>query len=198
AQVNCVDCHVGPGATGFVRAKAAGTRQLMEVVFNRVHEPIPSAMETGRLVPSRDTCEHCHWSQMFDASKLRVIFHFKDDEANTQTQTVLMMLTGGGNSGGIHGKHLGAGIEIRYAATDSNRQTIPWVEYRDRRTGEVRTFLADGSKDASFASLPRFQMECVDCHNRPTHTFELPERAIDEQLGLGRISASLPFIKKKA
>src|SRR5262249_47975349 len=72
AQVLCVDCHVGPGATGFVRAKAAGTRQLMEVVFNRIHEPIPSAMETGRLVPSRDTCEHCHWSQIFAGSKMRV------------------------------------------------------------------------------------------------------------------------------
>jgi hypothetical protein len=198
AQVLCVDCHVGPGTTGFVKAKAAGTRQLMEVVFNRVHEPIPSAMETNRLVPSRDTCEHCHWSQMFDASKLRVIFHFKDDAENTQTQTVLMMLTGGGDKGGIHGKHLGAGIEIRYAAADGKRQTIPWVEYRNRGTGEVRTFLADGSKDASVANLPRYRMECVDCHNRPTHTFELPERALDTELGLGRISPSLPFIKKKA
>src|SRR5262249_13936704 len=104
ARVLCVECHVGPGAAGFVRAKAAGTRQLMEVVFNRVQEPIPSAMETNRLVPSRDTCEHCHWSQLFAASKLRVIFHFKDDELNTQSQTVLMMLTGGGDTGGIHGK----------------------------------------------------------------------------------------------
>jgi hypothetical protein len=41
-------------------------------------------------------------------------------------------------------------------------------------------------------------MECVDCHNRPTHTFELPERAVDKAMGLGRISRTLPFIKKKA
>jgi hypothetical protein len=41
-------------------------------------------------------------------------------------------------------------------------------------------------------------MECVDCHNRPTHTFELPERAVDENLGLGRISPTLPYIRKKA
>jgi len=198
AQVLCVDCHVGPGATGWVRSKAAGTRQLMDVVFNRVHKPIASAMETSRLVPSGDTCEHCHWSQIFDASKLRVIFHFKDDEENTQTQTVLMMLTGGGGTGGIHGKHVGPGIEIRYAAADGKRQTIPWVEYRNRSTGEVRTFLAAGSNDTSIASLSRYRMECVDCHNRPTHTFELPDRAVDAELGLGRISWSLPFIKKKA
>jgi len=198
AQVLCVDCHVSPGAAGGVKSKAAGTRQLMDVVFNRVHNPIASAMETNRLVPSRDTCEQCHWPQMFVASKLRVIFHFQDDAANSQTQTVLMMLTGGGDKGGIHGKHLGAGIEIRYAAADSKRQTIPWVEYRNRSTGEVRTFLEDGSSNQSVANLPRYRMECVDCHNRPTHTFELPERAVDAALGLGRISPSLPFIKKKA
>jgi hypothetical protein len=40
-------------------------------------------------------------------------------------------------------------------------------------------------------------MECVDCHNRPTHTFSLPERALDKALAGGAISTSLPFIKKK-
>src|SRR5271169_2084109 len=198
ARVECVDCHVGPGAVGWVESKKAGTRQLRDVVFHRVHYPIESAMESNRLVPSRDTCEQCHWPQKFDAVKLRVIFHFQDDAANTQTQTVLMMLTGGGDLGGIHGKHLGAGVEIHYAAADAKRQTIPWVEYRNRNTGETRSFLADGSTAESVASLPRYQMECVDCHNRPTHTFELPERAVDEALGLGRISPTLPFIKKKA
>jgi nitrate/TMAO reductase-like tetraheme cytochrome c subunit len=198
ASVECVDCHVAPGATGWVESKKAGTRQLMDVVFNRAKYPIESAMESNRLVPSRGTCEQCHWPQKFDAVKLRVIFHFQDDTANTQTQTVLMMLTGGGDLGGIHGKHLGPKVEIHYAAADAKRQTIPWVEYRNRNTGETQSFLADGSTAQSVASLPRHQMECVDCHNRPTHAFELPERAVDEAMGLGRISPTLPFIKKKA
>jgi hypothetical protein len=198
ARVECVECHVTPGAGGWVASKRAGTRQLMDVVFNRVHYPIESAMESNRLVPSRGTCEQCHWPQKFDAVKLRVIFHFQDDAANTQTQTVLMMLTGGGDLGGIHGKHMRPGVQIQYAAADAKRQTIPWVEYRDGNTGETRTFLADGSTVQSVAGLPRHQMECVDCHNRPTHTFELPERAIDQAMGVGRISPSLPLIKKEA
>ena len=198
ANVLCVDCHVGPGAEGWVQSKVAGTRQLMDVVFNRVHYPIESAMESNRLVPSRGTCEQCHWPQQFDSTKLRVIFHFQDDETNTQTQTALMMLTGGGDLGGIHGAHLAPGVEIHYAASDKQRQTIPWVEYRNGKTGEVRTFLADGSTAKSVASLPRYQMQCVDCHNRPTHTFELPERAVDQAMGLGRISPTLPYVKKKA
>ena len=198
ARVECVDCHVAPGATGWVASKMAGTRQLRDVVFHRVHYPIESAMETNRLVPSRVTCEQCHWPQKFDSVKLRVIYHFQDDATNTQTQTVLMMLTGGGDLGGIHGKHLGPGVEIRYANADPQRQTIPWVEYRNQSTGEARTFLADGSTVRSVANLPRHVMQCVDCHNRPTHTFELPERAVDTAMGLGRISPALPFIKKKA
>jgi len=198
ARVECVDCHVASGATGWLASKKAGTRQLIDTVFHRVHYPIESAMESNRLVPARETCERCHWPQMFDAVKLRVIFHFKDDEANTQTQTALMMLTGGGTLGGIHGKHLGPGIEIHYAAADPKRQTIPLVEYRNQSTGETHTFLADGATAKSVASLPRYQMQCVDCHNRPTHTFELPERAVDNAMGFGEISPTLPFIKKKA
>ncbi len=198
ARVECVDCHVAPGAAGWVASKMAGTRQLRDVVFHRVHYPIESAMERNRLVPSRVTCEQCHWPQKFDSVKLRVIYHFQDDATNTQTQTVLMMLTGGGDLGGIHGKHVGPGVEISYASADPKRQTIPWVEYRNRNTSEVRTFLADGATSQSVANLPRHAMQCVDCHNRPTHTFELPERAVDEAMGLGRISPTLPFVKKKA
>ena len=185
AQVECVDCHVSPGAVGWVKSKEAGTRQLRDVVFHRVKYPIESAMESNRLVPSRGTCEQCHWPQKFDSVRLRVIYHFQDDAANTQTQTVLMMLTGGGDLGGIHGKHLGPGVEISYANADPKRQTIPWVEYRNRNTGENRTFLADGSTAQSVANLPRHVMQCVDCHNRPTHTFELPERAVDDSHGAG-------------
>ena len=198
ARVDCVGCHVAPGAAGWLESKKGGTRQLIDTVFKRVHYPIESAMESNRLVPARGTCEQCHWPQMFDSTKLRVIFHFKDDAANTQTQTVLTMLTGGGNLGGIHGKHLGPGVEIHYAAADPKRQTIPWVEYRNRNTGETHTFLADGSTAQSVVGLPRYQMQCVDCHNRPTHAFELPERAVDTAMGLGQIPTTLPFIKKKA
>src|SRR5258708_40250360 len=87
---------------------------------------IESAMETNRLVPSRLTCEQCHWPQKFDAVKLRVIFHFKDDANNTQTQTALMMLTGGGDLGGLPGKAFRPGAEIHYATSAPARQAIPW------------------------------------------------------------------------
>jgi hypothetical protein len=126
-----------------------------------------------------------------------VIAKYKDDESNTPTQTVLMMLMGGGRNGGVHGAHLGPGVRMRYAAADKKRQNIPWVEYRNADTRVTRTYLASDAKPDSVRSLPTFEMQCVDCHNRPTHTFELPERAMDKAMAGGDIPVTLPFVKKK-
>ena len=60
-------------------------------------------------------------------------------------------------------------------------------------------YISEDSK-ATPADLARGEtraMDCIDCHNRPTHAFELPERAVDRALVEGRISSALPFIKKK-
>src|ERR1035438_5236938 len=38
----------------------------------------------------------------------------------------------------------------------------------------------------------------MDCHNRPAHSYDLPERAVDKAMNNGLISAALPFVKKKA
>ena len=198
ARVECVECHVAPGASAWFKSKLAGTRQLVRTVMNDYHRPIRSALEINRLIPARETCEQCHWPQNFNGVRLRVIPEYKDDESNTRSLTVLMMLTGGNRYGGIHGAHVGPGIEIRYAAADAKRQTIPWVEYRNNSTGERKTFLADATKADADASLPRYVMQCVDCHNRPTHTFELPERAVNRAMAFGRLPGSLPYLKKKS
>jgi len=197
SRVECVECHVAPGAAGWVTSKAAGTRQLIETVLNTYRRPIPSALESNRLVPARETCENCHWPQAFGGVRLRVFSKYADDEANTRTQTVLMMMVGGGKFAGIHGAHVGRGVHIRYAAVDGARQTIPWVEYRNTTTGAVQTYVSSDSTADSLNALPKYEMQCVDCHNRPTHTFDLPDRAMDKALALGEIAVTLPYVKKK-
>ena len=107
-----------------------------------------------------------------------------------------MMLVGSRRIGGIHGAHIGPGVHIRYAAPDKKRQTIPWVEYRNTTTGVTRTYLAEGAKPDAIQSLPAFDMQCVDCHNRAAHSFELPGRAVDAAMARGDIPAELPFVKK--
>jgi nitrate/TMAO reductase-like tetraheme cytochrome c subunit len=198
ARVTCVECHVAPGVSGWVASKMAGSRQLFEVLFASYPRPIPSAIETDRLVPARETCEQCHWPEQFGAAKLRVVPKFAEDEANTETQTVLMMMVGGSRAGGIHGKHFGPGIEVRYAASDAKRQTIPWVEYKDTKSGRSRVFLAKDATEAAAASLPKHEMQCVDCHNRPTHAFAPPDRALDAGFSGGWLPTTLPRLKKTA
>jgi nitrate/TMAO reductase-like tetraheme cytochrome c subunit len=197
ARVACVECHVVPGAAGWIASKSAGTRQLMETLLNSYRRPIPGAIESNRLVPATQTCENCHWPEKFGSARLRVVTNYAEDEKNTRTQTVLMMIVGGSKFAGIHGMHFGPGIQIRFAAADAQRQGIPWVEYRNNNTGTIRTFVAEGTNPDSYKNLPVYQMECVDCHNRPTHTFELPERGMNTALALGELSSTLPFVKKK-
>jgi len=197
SKVECVGCHVAPGLSGWVDSKANGTRQLVETVMNSSPRPIPSALESSRLVPARETCENCHWPQKFGGVTLRVINKYAEDEANTRTQTVLMMMIGGNKFEGIHGAHLGPGIHIRFAVADAKRQGIPWIEYRNANTGVVKTFASAGSPADPAMTLPKFEMQCVDCHNRPTHTFDMPEGAMDKALARGDIAITLPYIKKR-
>ena len=198
ARVTCVECHVAPGVGGWLQSKMAGSRQLMEVIFDSYPRPIPSALETNRLVPATQTCEQCHWRERPGSVRLRLISQFSEDEANTETKTVLTMMVGGGDLGGIHGGHMGPGVQIRYATSDAKRQVIPWVDYKNDRKKEARTYLATNAKAADVEALPKHTMQCVDCHNRPTHAFDSPERATDKALARGQMSSSLPFLRKKS
>ena len=137
SRVECVECHVAPGAAGWVNSKAAGTRQLVETVLNTYRRPIPSALESNRLVPARQTCENCHWPQAFGGVRLRVFNKYADDEANTRAQTVMLMLIGGGKIAGIHGAHVGPGIHIRYAATDGAGKPFPGLNIAMKTVGRA-------------------------------------------------------------
>ena len=59
SRVECVECHVAPGAAGWISSKTNGIRQLVETVLNTYPRPIPSALESNRLVPATETCENC-------------------------------------------------------------------------------------------------------------------------------------------
>src|SRR3954447_10254687 len=166
SRVECVKCHIGPGAGWFVKSKISGARQLLAVSFKTYPKPIPTPVHNLR--PARDTCESCHWPQKYGEDRIRVINKFADDETNSQTKTVLLMKIGGGNHGiGIHGTHLGPGVRIRYAATDEQRQNIPWVEYN----GPGRqTLYATADAKPNGGGAPIREMDCMDCHNRPAHS----------------------------
>src|SRR5215467_981628 len=121
ARVECVQCHIGSGATWFVRSKLAGTGQVFAVMFNNYPRPIP--VPVRNLRSAHETCEACHWSQKFGGDRVKDIPNYGNDEQNTLSHTVLLLHVGGGPYGvGIHGRHLGEGVRVRYYASDEKRQ----------------------------------------------------------------------------
>jgi hypothetical protein len=198
ARVPCVECHIGPGAPWFVRSKISGSYQVLAVTFNLYPRPIPTPIHNLR--PARETCEQCHWPERFSGDKLVIKTKFADDEKNSVTQTVLLVHIGGRSLDrklvGIHGRHLGL---VAYLPADSKRQEIPWVSYRNE-DGTVAEFASTETppKADLLAYGARRTMDCMDCHNRPTHTFDMPESAVNREMAAGRISSSLPFIHKVA
>jgi len=190
SHVECVECHIGPGASGWFTAKIAGIHQLVDVTFDRFHRPIESAIESNRLVRSVETCERCHARERDLGSSVKIRTSFRDDEANTRAETVLTM-----REGDIHRAHVGPGVRIRYAPADPKRQTIQWVEYTDGK-GQTSAYSAAGVDAKVIAGLPKYDMQCVDCHNRAAHSFQAPSRAVDSALDSGEVPSSLPFVRK--
>jgi hypothetical protein len=192
-RVACVECHIGGGASWFIRSKFSGVRQVFAVTFHRYPRPIPAPVQNLR--PARETCESCHWPGKSSGYQLRLISKFASDEPNTPLKTVLLMKIGGGeDSWGIHGVHLGSGVRIEYAS-DASRQNIRWVRYT--RSGQSTEYAAEGFTRKELPALQQRVMDCTDCHNRPGHNFEAPEAALDRALADGRIPATLPSIKKQ-
>jgi hypothetical protein len=199
SRIACTECHIGEGAGWFVRSKLSGTRQLFAVAFKTYSRPIPSPVE--HLRPARETCEQCHWPQRFVGDRLLVHIKYAEDEKNTPSTTVLSLKIGGSRLGGgvgIHGRHLDGKSRISYVATDERRQVIPAVAYLDDDGKKVDFVSTEVRTTAEQLAVGEHrEMDCIDCHNRPTHIFELPDRALDRALSEGLISPELPFVKKK-
>ena len=199
SRVTCVQCHIGPGASWFAKSKISGARQVLAVSFHTYSRPIPSPVQNLR--PARDTCEQCHWPEKFHGDKVRRIYEFAADEKNTESVTVMQVHVGGGSerlgiAQGIHW-HMNVANEVEYIATDEKRQVIPWVRVKDR-FGNVREFSAEGVTAEQLAKGERRRMDCMDCHNRPSHPMAAtPERAIDELIARGAIPRTLPFVRRE-
>jgi len=193
ARVKCVECHIGPGASWFVKSKLSGSWQLVSVTFGLYPRPIPTPVHDLR--PARDTCEQCHWPTKFVGDRLVVRTHHADDAASTTTKTVLLLHVGGQQGvkvKGIH-RHVDPGVRIRYLS-DAKRERIGTVELADA-DGSKRRFEIQGDPIAD----PRWrEMDCVDCHNRPTHQYRSPEEEVDAAIEAGRIDRALPFVRREA
>ncbi|HVK39348.1 MAG TPA: NapC/NirT family cytochrome c [Candidatus Kapabacteria bacterium] len=201
ARVRCVDCHVGPGAGWYVRSKLSGAYQVYAATFNLYPKPIPTPV--ANLRPAQHTCEQCHWPAKFFGAQLKEFNRFGYDEANTPRHTRMLIKTGGGSAEGgqvqgIHW-HMNIANEISYVSTDDQRQRIPWVRMKSK-DGKVEEYFLQGMPDklGDLAKRPLRTMDCIDCHNRPSHIYNPPDLSVDKALFAGRIDKSLPFVKRQS
>lgn len=200
ARVTCAGCHVGPGAEWYVKSKLSGAYQVYAVLLNKYPRPIPTPIENLR--PAQETCEQCHWPEKFFGGQLVTRIHFAADEGNTRAETVMLVKTGGGSpfhgpSQGIHW-HMNINNKVTYVELDPRRQIIPWVRV-EHPDGRVIEYVSKENPITPevLAAAPRRRMDCMDCHNRPSHVFLSPDRAMNLVLLRGRVDPELPFIKRR-
>ncbi len=202
ARVKCVDCHIGPGAGWYAKSKFSGLYQVYAVLANVYPRPLSTPIKDLR--PVQEDCQTCHWPRAFYGAKQRQFVHYQYDKSNSPWPINMLIKIGGGSpntslSAGIHW-HMNTTVKVEYIARDKGRQDIPWVRLTDKATG-MATVYQDREKPLTqkeIADAETRTMDCMDCHNRPSHDYISPDNAVDLLLLAGHIDAGLPEIKKTA
>jgi nitrate/TMAO reductase-like tetraheme cytochrome c subunit len=196
ARIPCVDCHLGQEkALNAIPRKAREITHVTSLFLADYHTPI----YVKNLRPARETCEECHYPQKFSFDTFREVTHYALDEANTPWQTYLVLKTGGQVRPGLsRGIHWHIANQVWYLATDRHKQDIVYVRevLNDGTTNEY--YDVEDGVDAEYVAQHRdalHLMDCIDCHNRISHTFPSPEQAMDQALSTGQIDPDIPFIK---
>ncbi len=205
ANIDCAKCHIGPGASFFVRSKIDGLRQVYAVLANTYDRPIKGPVHNLR--PARDTCEECHKPTNFKDNIIKLKQHYDNDEANTPIQSTLILKMGGWReeSGVSEGIHWHVSKSVYYIPADDRNQIIAWIgveeddgtlkEYfaRDMLNMDRQSFVEDARENGRIR-----KMDCIDCHNRTAHYIPSPTEAVDNAIKEGLISRDLPYVRKKA
>jgi len=200
SQISCVECHIGKHARWLTKAKFSGANQLFAVLFDSYPRPIPQPITSLR--PARETCEQCHRPEMFHGDKLYIKDRFLPDEHNTHVQTALLMKIGSGGylgrkAQGIHW-HVSEDHPVFYRYTDQAQEDVVqvWLQDNGREIHFYKT--SDAGKQETGQLETVRKMDCMDCHNRPTHVFRSADEALDEKMITDAIPREIPFIKRQA
>jgi hypothetical protein len=200
SKIKCAECHIGPGASWFVKAKISGLRQVVAVFTDNYSRPIPAPVE--HLRPARDTCEDCHWPQKFHGERVKQFYSFSnDDQENPELQEISLHI-GGQNPvtdkfEGIHW-HVSTDVKVEYQALNKTRTLIGKVKVTRPNgvTEEYDIDHGDAEVEGAVEALEWRTMDCIDCHNRPTHVNDKLEERVDFGLLSHRIDQGLPGIRE--
>jgi cytochrome c1 len=184
-----------------VKSKLSGAYQVYATLANIYPRPIPTPIENLR--PAQETCEQCHWPRKFFGNVEMANQHFFSNEENTPWTIRLLIKIGGGDpefgrAEGIHW-HMNINNKVEYIPADHTRQVIPWIRVTDPE-GNVTVYesQSDPLPPEEIEAAEVRQMDCIDCHNRPSHIYDAPARAVNLAMSTGRISTDLPYVKRTA
>ena len=210
-EVPCAACHTEPGVMGFIKAKIAGTRQVIEIVTGTFPEPIPTPNHSA-LPPVKNTCLKCHSlaSITENGGPVQLILRprYTEDKTNTREMIALVVRPHGfGQATITRGVHWHVQEDVVYATPDEHSLRIPWVgvTFRDGRTAQyveqsavkvAENAQGDIDRLKKSKSITLRRMDCLNCHNRAGHAISSVPRSIDNAISDGQISQRIPYIKR--
>jgi nitrate/TMAO reductase-like tetraheme cytochrome c subunit len=197
AKVPCVECHIGPGAGWYVQAKLSGLRQVKAVLDGNFSRPIPAPVE--HLRPARDTCETCHWPEKFQGKRVKEFVSFTNDNQKDSVVQEISLHIGGRNPvtdefEGIHW-HVSRDIKIEYQPLNEKRTKIGKVKVT-RPGGVTEEFSVKDEPTEEGITQQWRTMDCIDCHNRPTHVYDDLERVVDFGLSSKKLDPEIEGIRE--
>lgn len=199
AKVGCVECHIGSGAKWYVRAKLSGLRQVKAVLENNFSRPIPAPVE--HLRPARDTCEACHWPEKFHGKKVKQFVSFSNDDQEEPVIDEIALHIGGRNPitdsfEGIHW-HVSKDVKVEYYSLNEKRTAIGKIKVT-KPNGITEEYDVEGSAEEAEEGAHWRTMDCIDCHNRPTHVYEDLAAKIDQGLFSQKLNPEIPGMREDA
>jgi nitrate/TMAO reductase-like tetraheme cytochrome c subunit len=197
AKVGCVSCHIGSGAEWYVKAKLSGLRQVKAVIDGSYSTPIPAPVE--HLRPAQDTCEECHWPEKFHGKKVKQFISYTNDNQENPDIEEIALHIGGRNPltdsfEGIHW-HVSNNVKVEYQSLDRTRTSIGTIKVT-KPSGVTEEYTLDGAAPAEGAKTYWRTMDCIDCHNRPTHVYDELEPTVDFGLYSKKINSEIPGIRE--
>jgi len=185
ARLDCVRCHVAPGAAGSLAAKMNGPRQLYRLLTSTYSRPVRSSR--SRMPVPAETCGSCHGAVEPELQTVRTWPRYADDETSTVRPPVRLIMLAGRSHW-----HARPGVLVEYQESRDDSREVVYI--RATIDGEVTEYFASGG-DRSEA--PLYRMDCLDCHSRPAHRLtESAEQLVDRALFRGDVTgASLPFAR---
>lgn len=145
-----------------------------------------------------DTCEQCHWPDKFHGKKIKEFISFSNENQKEPEVQNIVLHTGGRNPltdtfEGIHW-HVSRDVKVEYQPLDKKRTRI----------GRIKVTMAGGiteeyavNDDGTAGDRGEWRvMDCIDCHNRPTHVYDRLVERVDFGLLSKKIDPAIPGIRE--